>query len=207
MTATNKSTSESPLKKIPGPKDNFGLTKSEFDAYVVKLTHGDESLFTKVFKTHFHDSVAYLRVKFKISNEKAYDACMDTLLEFRRKLLEGKIQYGNLRYLYTKMALNNYIDDIRKNEKTSTAIEVFMSGNDLETVDRQYFFDVVDKVLEDQDVDTKAIVDQLFYVGKHVNQLAEESGVSNATMRKRKQRVLDKLKQTFFDIIKSEQSV
>lgn len=204
MTAPFRKTFDSTLKKIPSPNDNFGLTKSEFESYVVKLTHGDESLFTKVFKSHFHDSVAYLRMKFKINNERAYDTCMDTLLEFRKKLLDGKIQYGNLRYLYTKMAVNNYIDGIRKKQKTTTAIEVFMSGNNLETVDKQYFFNVVDQVLDIQDEDTREMAEQLFYVGKHVNQIAEESGVSNATMRKRKQRVIDKLKQTFFDIIKSE---
>jgi len=207
MTATNKSSSDSQLKKIPTTKDNFGLTKSEFEAYVIKLGHGDESLFTKVFSTHFHDSVAYLRMKFKIEKEKAYDTCMDTLLEFRKKILENKIQYGNLRYLFTKMALNNYINDIRKDQKTTTAIDVFMKANDLGSVDKQYFFEILDQVLDNQDADTKKIVDELFYVGKHVNQVAEESGVTNATMRKRKQRVIDKLKLTFFDIIKSERSI
>jgi len=206
MTASNKSTSESKLKKIPSTKDNFGLTKSEFDAYIIKLGNGDESLFTQVFSTHFHDSVAYLKLKFNISKDIAYDTCMDTMLEFRRKILEGKIHYGNLRFLFTRMALNNYINDFRKNQKTVTAIDLFMVGNDLESIDRQYFIDVVDKVLESQDEDTKKIVEELFYIGKNVKQLAEETGVSNATMRKRKQRVIDKLKHTFFDIIKSERS-
>jgi len=207
MTATNKRTSDSHLKKIPTTKDNFGLTKSEFDTYVIKLGQGDESLFTKVFKSHFHDSVKYLRMKFGIEKETAYDTCMDTLIEFRKKILAGKIQYGNLRYLFTKMALNNYINDLKKSQKTNKAIDVFVSDYNLESVDRQFFFDVLDKAIDNQDLETKKIVDELFYVGKHVNQVAEESGVSNATMRKRKQRIIDKLKLTFLEIIKSERSI
>lgn len=207
MTASNRGTSDSQLKKIPTTKDNFGLTKSEFEVYIVKLSQGDESLFTKVFKAHFHESVAYLKLRFRIEKEVAYDTCMNTLLEFRKKLLEGKIKYGNLRYLFTKMAINNHINDLRRNQKTKTAIDVFMDGNDLGSVDKQYFFNALDKALEGQDADTIKIIDELFYVGKHVNKLAEESGVSNATMRKRKQRIIDKLKLTFFDIIKSERSL
>ena len=125
MTTTNRSTSDNHLKKIPTTKDNFGLTKSEFDAYVTKLIQGDESLFTKVFRTHFHDSVSYIRMKFKISNEAAYDTCMDTMLEFRRKIIANKIQYGNLRFLFTRMALNNYIDEVKRSKKTGTAIDIF----------------------------------------------------------------------------------
>ena len=207
MTTTNKSTSNNSLKKIPTTKDNFGLTKSEFDLYVVKLQQGDESLFTKVFSSHFQDSVAYVRMKFKISQELAYDTCMNTMLEFRHKILEGRIQYGNLRYLYTRMAINNYIDEIKKDQKTQSAIDVFLGGNEFEMVDRQEIFEAIDKALDMQDSESKKIIDQLFYVGKHVNQFAEETGVTNATMRKRKQRVLQKVKTAFFDIIKNERSI
>ncbi|MEM9547475.1 MAG: hypothetical protein AAGA77_15960 [Bacteroidota bacterium] len=206
MNAIKKNASDNQIKRIPTIQDNFGLTKTEFNVYVQRLSLGDESLFTKVFRTHFHDSVAYLRLKFKISQEKAYDVCMDTMLDFRRKLVEGKIQYGNLRYLFTRMALNNYIDGIRKIQKTEKAIEIFMSDNNCDYPDKQLFFDIIDQTLEAQDGDSKKIIEDLFYIGKHVNQLADESGVSNATMRKRKQRVIDKMKNTFFDILKSGKS-
>ncbi len=102
------------VRKIPNPKDNFGLTKNEFDQFTDKVKGGDESIFIKVFNVHFKESVRYVQNKFGISEEEAYDTCMDTMIEFRSKLKAGKINYGNIRFLYTKMAVHRYLGDIKR---------------------------------------------------------------------------------------------
>ena len=49
MTNSEKLASVSQLIRIPNSKDNFGLTRIEFDHFVGQVQAGDESLFIKVF--------------------------------------------------------------------------------------------------------------------------------------------------------------
>ncbi len=204
MTLADTGSSESPIKKITSVQDNFGLTKTEFEAYVERLRNGDESLFTKIFGAHFYDSVAYLQRKFKTNHDIAYDTCMTTMLEFRKKILDNKIHYGNLRYLYTRMAMNNYIDDIKLSNKRQLAIDVFSDHFGIESIDKQQFFDLLESAVEQQDVKAKSFIHEMFYNNKSIGKMAKESDVSNVTMRKRKQRIIDKLRSTFFELLKSD---
>ena len=190
--------------KIPNLKDNFGLTRSEFNLYLEKLDQGDETLFTKVFKVHFHDSVKHLSFKFNITLEEAYDACMDTMLEFREKLLERKIQYGNLRYLFTKMAIHNHIMGLRKLNKVDDAIDVFTRQYDLEHIDKELFFNTLDESIEELSTKNKELINKAYFFNIDLAEYAKRNGLNYATLRKQKQRSLDKLKSTFFQILKSK---
>ena len=190
--------------KIPSLKDNFGLTRSEFNLYLEKLDQGDETLFTKVFKVHFHESVKHLSFKFNITTEEAYDSCMDTMLEFREKLLERKIQYGNLRYLFTKMAIHNHIIGMRKMTKVEDAIDVFANQYDLESTDRELFFKTLDESIEELSTKNKELINKAYFFNVDLSDYAQRNGLNYATLRKQKQRSLDKLKSTFFQILKSK---
>lgn len=83
---------------------NFGLSKEAFDNLVAKLCAGDQSLFEHVFLNHFKPCMQFLIHQKNIAGHIAYDAAMDTLIVFRQMLVDGKVGYGNLRYLFTRMA-------------------------------------------------------------------------------------------------------
>jgi len=206
MTAKNNRSGnqDAGVVKLPNTKDNFGLTNSEFRNYVARLRKGDESLFTKVFKDHFHDSVAHLTYKFKISKHEAYDSCMDTMLEFRAKVLEGKIKYGNLRFLFTRMALNNHINAYRSSQKVNEAIYVFASQNNFEPIDKEAFFKVLDESISLQSDKNQKFLNTAFFSSTDLATYAENQGLNYSTLRKQKQRTLAKLKATFFEILKRE---
>ena len=83
---------------------NFNLRPTEFDQMAKELKLGNDQLFQKCILQHFPDCTAYLKRKFRATPTEAYDATVDTLVEFAKKIRQGKIQYGNLRFLFTKMA-------------------------------------------------------------------------------------------------------
>jgi len=202
MTNSYKGISSPQVLKIPNPKDNFGLTKHEFDQFVAKVKGGDESLFIRVFNVHFKSSVRYIQNKFNISEEVAYDICMDTLLEFRSKLKTDKISYGNVRYLYTKMAVHRYLDDLKKKNKVSEAIKVFM-GNKMDlSISEAEFLSMLNSAIEDLEESQRHMIKEIFFSGKDTEQIIEENDITYATFRKRKQRSIEKLKSTFLGLLK-----
>ena len=188
--------------ELPNINNNFGLTKSEFDAYVNKLYDGDESLFTKIFKSHFNESIVHLSYKFKISRSEAHDICMDTLIEFRHKLIDGKIQYGNLKYLYNKMATNNHLIRMRNTKKVDVAIDMFTNQFEIDKVSRERFLEVLDESLEQLSDKNKDLINKAFFFKVNLQEYAEKNGMNYATLRKQKQRAIDKLKTTFFELLK-----
>ncbi len=202
MTNSYKSSSSAQVLKIPNPKDNFGLTKNEFEQFVDRVKDGDESLFIRVFNVHFKSSVRYIQNKFSISEEAAYDTCMDTLLEFRSKLKTGKITYGNVRFLYTKMAVHNYLDELKKKNKVGDAIQVFLGGKRDLSISESEFLSLLNSAIDVLDDSQRHMIKEIFYSGKDTEQIIEENEITYATFRKRKQRSIEKLKSTFLGLLK-----
>ena len=207
MTNSYKGPSAPQVLKIPNPKDNFGLTKHEFDQFVAKVKNGDESLFIQVFNVHFKSSVRYIQNKFSISEELAYDTCMDTLIEFRTKLKQGKINYGNIRFLFTKMAVHRYLDDIKKKNKVSEAIDIFMGDKSDLAISEKEFLAMLNNAVNTLEDAQKHMIKEIYYSGKDTEQIIEENEITYSTFRKRKQRSLEKLKSVFLDLIQKSQLI
>ena len=207
MTNSYKGPSAPQVLKIPNPKDNFGLTKHEFDQFVAKVKNGDESLFIQVFNVHFKSSVRYIQNKFSISEELAYDTCMDTLIEFRTKLKQGKINYGNIRFLFTKMAVHRYLDDMKKKNKVSEAIDIFMGDKSDLAISEKEFLAMLNNAVNTLEDAQKHMIKEIYYSGKDTEQIIEENEITYSTFRKRKQRSLEKLKSVFLDLIQKSQLI
>jgi len=69
---------------------------------VEQLRAGDEGLYELIFLDHFHICLNLLKNKYQASHQDAYDATMNTMLIFCRRLKQGRIEYGNLRYLFNQ---------------------------------------------------------------------------------------------------------
>ena len=188
--------------RMPNSKDNFGLTKNEFDQFVHKVKDGDESLFIQVFNIHFKTSVRYIQNKFNISEETAYDICMDTMIEFRSKLKSGKINYGNIRFLYTKMAVHRYLDDLKRKNQINEAIGIFLGDRKSFNFTNSEFLVILNRSIDRLEVTQRHMIKEIFYSGKDIDQIIAENQITYSTFRKRKQRSLDKLKTTFLELLK-----
>ena len=202
MTNSLKNRKVSQVLKMPNSKDNFGLTKHEFDQFVVKVKEGDESLFIQVFNVHFKSSVRYIQNKFNIPEETAYDICMDTMIEFRSKLKSGKINYGNIRFLYTKMAVHKYLDDLKRKNQINEAIVIFIGNRKSFNFTDSEFLMILNRSIERLEYSQRHMIKEIYYSGKDIDQILSENQITYSTFRKRKQRSLDKLKTTFLELLK-----
>lgn len=184
----------SEVHQLASPNQNFGLSKIEFENIVSQLKQGNESLFEKIFLSHFEECSSFLKKNFKAPCEIAYDITMDTLIEFRFKLLTDKITYGNLRYLFTKMAGQFYLKSIAKDNRIKEAI-IPLSDEVDEYEDKLIALKNAWKSLSNED---KKLLENYYYLDIPLNKMAELGDKSDAALRKQKQRAVDKLRQIFF---------
>lgn len=174
---------------------NFGLSLNEFEEMVERLKHGDTQLFKSIFIHHFSDCCAFLQKKYSGNRDDAYDATMDTLLEFRKRLVEGKVKYGNLRFLFTKMASQYYQRDVM-GIKTGSIDSLDITDHTDEEFD-QADLDRLAAAWKLLDVDCQSILKMNYYGGMKLIDIATQVNKSPAAVRKQKERCKSKLIQLF----------
>ncbi len=185
---------EENLKLRAAMNKNFGLTESDFLEMSEKLKQGDRFLFEQTFLAHFDDCMNFLKQTYRASHEDAYDASMDALLEFCKRLEAGKINYGNLRFLFTRMAGQIYF---RRKKKQMPAIEpdVQIAIEEEEVSEEE--LQVLQKVLGDLCEDCTEIIKAFYYYDISLKDLALKYDKTPAALRKQKQRCMEKLKNLF----------
>jgi RNA polymerase sigma factor (sigma-70 family) len=177
--------------------NNFGLTKNRFEQLLSNLKSGDDRLYQEIFLSHFGDCIQYLKRSCRATQEDAYDASMDALLIFCDRLKKGQIKYGNLRFLFTQMAKQEYFRNQKKENKTSAIPEGFNIAEDQEekiSEEAQFAFDKAwDKIGEE----CKKLLQAFYYNRVKLKELAFEASITESTMRKQKQRCMTKLQAIF----------
>lgn len=184
---------------------NFGLTEHKFEVLLESLKKGDETMFEAVFLSHYEKCMNYIILSHQASRENAYDATMWTLIQFRKRLIEGKINYGNMNFYFTKMAVNKYFSIVKKGR-------IFKFSNDKDFSDipdteedneHEHLFVLMEKAWEEMCVDCKEILRKFYYDKmqlKEISKLINDS--SEANTRKKKERCIKKLRSFFFEIKK-----
>jgi len=194
---THKTSFKGGLYSLPSQKDNFGLSKAEFQACVENLRNGDDSLITQNMVNQLQESMAYLQNKFSLPRQKSYDVCMNTLLQFRHKLVQDKIKYGNLRFLFTRMCANHFIDGEKRKKKTDEAIKVFLDVKSVE-IDNEDFFLRLEHTINQLDSEQQLLIKDLYYSGKSIESIANERQITYASLRKKKERILKRIRKIYF---------
>ena len=174
---------------------NFGLSLSEFNELVVRLKRGDTQLFKSIFVHHFSACCQYLQKQYSGNQDDAYDATMDTLLEFRRRLVADKIKYGNLRFLFTKMASQYYQRDIM-GKKTGPLGSIDLTDENEEDFDQEDL-DRLARAWKELDENCQSILKKNYYGGMKLSDIAAQENKSPAAVRKQKERCKNKLIQLF----------
>ncbi len=176
------------------PAQNFGLKEEEFIAMLQKMKSGDESLFEKVFLAQFDDCIKYLMFRYKINYSLAYDVTMDALLKFRKRLLAGKSNSGNMRFLFTRMA-SQFLSD---NKKMHTVLldDEREESEEKESIDDDVL-DALDQAWNELGEGCRTVLDHFYYRKITLKTLANNIGKTEVALRKQKQRCLEKLR-TYF---------
>ncbi len=174
---------------------NFGLSEASFEKLVADLKRNDTYFFEQVFLKQFGETLKYLRREYRSSHEDAYDATMDTLIEFRTRFIDGKLQYGNLRFLFTKMASQMLL---RNKQKGATDLEgiIILNEEDTEVTDTDEV-DRLKKAWQTLGESCKQLLTCHYYGKMKLAEIAKEQQKTPATIRKQKERCIKQLKDQF----------
>ena len=177
---------------------NLGLTEKRFYELVENLKQGNEKLFEIAFKNLSKEGLKSLRIKYKHDPGIAKDVVVDTLLTFRKRLIDGKIKYGNLKFLYLQMLSQEYLRQLKREPKHQAldSISRFKKSdiNSEEENQKQKQFQILDSAFNKLEKPCRIILELFYKKHTKISQIAKEFGVSDVVLRKRKQRCLDKLR-------------
>lgn len=184
-------------KEKKTPDKNFGLTSLEFSVLAAALREGDQRLFELTFLRHFEDCSLYLVTQDGLSPEKAYDASMETLLKFRQLIIENRITYGNLRYLFTLMARQEAGRETKKSAKIVSLINAgldsipdpdFISSND---------YDLLTRAFKQLGKDCRHLLREFYYNKRQLKAIALSVERTPESIRQQKSRCLALLRRYY----------
>ncbi len=181
---------------------NFGLAQEEFDRMVQSLQGGDESLFEHIFLSQFKQTNIRLSRSLNIDEAKAYDVCMETLLLMRKKLIEGKLQYGNLNFIFFQMGKQIHIQQLRKKERVVRAEETSsLKFSDDGGSNKEAMLHLMNQVWTQLSLQCREILEKFYYDKMSMRNLALELDKSEVAVRKQKQRCIAHMKTRLSSLI------
>ena len=179
--------------------NNFNLSSEEFDQMLAALQNGDDSLFEQIFLSHFKACCRFLEDRFQASPTDAYDASMEALLKFHKRLKAGKIRYGNLRYLFTQMAGQIYLKWKRVPQPQAIPDNFDLIDEPGDRFDRETminFGNAWQKLCQN----CQGLLQAFYYEKTPLVEIAKKTGKTDVALRKQKQRCLQQLRKHFQQI-------
>ena len=174
---------------------NFDLTEEKFEDLVRRLKQGDNSLLEQVFLIHFDSCIRYVQKKFSCVYDEAYDVSMEALLLFRQKLVDEKIKYGNLHFLFTQMAIQIMI---KKNAKKRRELDheaiILSRGTEYDSEPDEESYRQLQKSWNELGLACQDLLRKIYYGKMRLNQIAKDEQKTDAAIRKQKQRCIGKLR-------------
>lgn len=186
-------------RKSPTTQRNFGLTEEDFCEMVSLMKDGNEKLFEKIFLSHFSECMNFLKTNYKINHSEAYDISMDTLLSFRKGLMKDKFRYGNLRFLFTRIATQKLIKEKRKTSKLAF-IDELLEMEEKISVSNEEELKFLEQAWSKLDQKSQSIL-KLFYFDKmKLSEIADAQSKSHCAIRKQKERSIIALRKNYLKI-------
>ena len=173
---------------------NFRLSETEFEQLLTQLQEGKEQLFESIFLVQFEPAMNYLKKRFNTEHEVAYDSVMTTMTDFFYRLKSGKVKYGNLRYLFNQMLVQEYYRRYKKEWQYEEFDGIDLVDDDGQEEEIMIFFDYAFNRLG---AACQELLRAYYYQGVSYPTLAEQLGKSQAAIRKQKQRCQQHLKSLF----------
>lgn len=173
---------------------NFGLSKEKFVVLLQELKNGNETLFEEIFLNNFQSTCLFIKNKCNIDYDRAYDITMNTLIEFRIRLLDDKVVYGNLKYLFRQMAYHNFVKTVREKKKLKNVTSIKTDDDEALKSKENQMLEILEVAFKNLDLKCRNLLDKYYFLGTSYDVLAQEESISNQVVRKRKERCLNKLK-------------
>ena len=178
---------------------NFGLSEDSFNEMLVLLKNGDEQIFETIFLSHFESCLSYIKFNYKASHEDAYDASMEAMLTFCRNLKEGKVVYGNLQFLFTQMAGQIYLKWIKK-ESRKEEMGDYDTPEEEDVMFDKGSLHLLGKAWIKLGEGCQDLLKDFYHNENTLKEIADKIGKTSASLRKQKQRCVEKLRVYFTEI-------
>ena len=114
------------------------MTRDDFDHLVSQLKKGDNSVLAAL-QSYQPDCIGLVRNKSgqTCSFDEAYDIFIDSVLDFRKNVLKGKVEYGNVKAYLQRMCYNKWLAFSRKKARIQQKEEqvkrkLYVVGSDSE---------------------------------------------------------------------------
>lgn len=172
---------------------NFGLSEADFKDLQNKLVAGNEQLFEHIFLRHFEPCLQYVVNEDNAPEDIAYDATMDAFLTFRMKVAQGKINYGNLRFLLTRMARQHYYKRAKKEQ--SVSLDLIPPPSEIPEVELgDSAVELLQKGWKSLGEKCKKLLYAFYYLNQELKDIATRTDRKPEALRKQKQRCVEKLR-------------
>jgi len=183
-------------REVSEAKRNFGLSETDFNQMVEQMKNGNEKIFERIFLSHFSDCMIYLKTNYGIQHCEAYDISMDTLIAFRTGLFNDKYKYGNLRFLFTKMASQRLIKEKKKSSKVDLLDNFFEIEEEVD-IDNEDEVKLLQKAWAKLDLKSQSLLKK-FYIDKmKLTEITILENKSHSAIRKQKERSLISLRTNY----------
>ena len=170
-------------------EQNFGLTEEAFENLLQEMKNGNGLLLETIFLAQFKETMYYLMHRYKVDQPSAYDATMDALLKFRKRLLEGKIVYCNMRFLFTQIARQFLANTFKNNIVLLNDLLKETIANPIEDPTfATTTLDALDKAFKELDERCSTILKDFYYNKIPLKQLSKVFEKTEVAMRKQKER-------------------
>jgi len=177
---------------------NFGLSRAAFEELQQSLRDGDQRLYEKIFLAHFAGCVNFLEIRDKVSKREAYDATMTTMARFCELLAAGKIRYGNMRYLFTRMARQAHQRTVKRQsiftEMPEQAYLIPEEGPEFPDEE----FAVMERAFRFLGRNCQELLKNFYFRNRTLKEIAETENRSAVAVRKQKSRCVATLKRYFY---------
>ncbi len=178
-------------------KKNLGLNEKQFNELVSRLKKGDDALFELAYKKLVEDNIELLKNRYKIEDFDAKDATLNALFSLKKKLLDGKIRYDNIRFIFSKMAYHEYILLMRARERSlnpeGKVISIYTKDGEGSLEFTEDDFESLKIAMSKLDKICLKIIKSVFYTQLKLKEIAAVLKMSYDNIRKKKQRCLEKL--------------
>lgn len=176
---------------------NFGLSEQEFNDLLQSLRGGDSRLYERIFLRHFEECRYYLCLYDGASPEVAYDIVMEVLLRFHDLLVAGKVKYGNLRYLFTLMAHQDYARTQKRGHRVRELRPELYELPDEKIGFSQEEYDILYRAFRSLGLNCRELLEAFYFSRQTLKEVAEQQNREAGTVRKQKSRCVAKLRKYF----------
>ena len=176
---------------------NFGLSAEEFAELLEELQQGNNRLYEQIFLLHFEECRYYLCFYKDATPEEAYDIVMEVMLRFNYLLVAGKVKYGNLRYLFTLMAHQDFARSRKGTNRYKELKPELLELPDEKIGFSQQEYDILYRAFRSLGRNCRDLLEAFYFTRRNLKQIAEDEGRTATAVRKQKSRCVAKLRKQF----------